>query len=71
LKSSFLGGQLNVLLNGKTVAYVKRSWDGMHKDFFEREGFDFAFWISPDVKKDSPFRQALIAFGLAHHRVAM
>jgi hypothetical protein len=71
LKSPFLAGELNVLLDHKVVTSVKRRWDGIHSDFFQREGFDYAIWISPEVKKDSRLRQALIAFALAHHRVAM
>lgn len=71
LKPSFLHRELNVVLDGKIVASVKRSWEGLHSDFFDREGFDYAFRISSDVKHNSRLRQALVAFSLAHHRVAM
>ena len=71
LRQSALGGQVDLFLDGNKIAAMKRHWDGSHDDFFKTEKFGYAFWISPEVKKNSPLRQTLVAFGLAHHRVVI
>lgn len=71
LKPSLFGGRLDILLDGQLVATMKRNWDGSHEEYFQDGDFDYAFWISPEIKKNSGMRQALVALGLSHHRVAM
>jgi hypothetical protein len=70
LRLNIFGSEIGVVIDGKKVAGVVRKWKDSHEEYFRDGKFAYAFWLSPDIERNSRLRQVLIAFGISHHRVA-
>jgi hypothetical protein len=70
LRLNVFGSEVGIVIDGKKVAGIVRKWKDSHEEYFKEGKFAYAFWISPDVEKNSRLRQVLLAFGISHHRVA-
>lgn len=59
--------QIVLLVDEKEAARVTSNWKGDHADFY-KEGFKYAFSISPDMPNDGFMRNFLLALGLSYKR---
>ena len=69
LRLNVFGSEMGVLVGDKKVAGIVRKWKDSHQDYFKAGKFGYALWISPEVEKNSQLRQALVALGVAQHRI--
>jgi hypothetical protein len=69
LRLNVFGSEMGVVIDGKKIAGIVRKWKDSHQDYFKSGKFAYAIWISPEVEKNSQLRQALIALGIAQHRI--
>jgi hypothetical protein len=70
MRPNIFGSELGLWIDGKRIAAVVRKWKDSHEDYFKAGRFSFAIWVSSEVERNSPLRQAMISFGIAQHRIA-
>jgi hypothetical protein len=69
LRLNVFGSEMGILIGDKKVGGIVRKWKDSHQDYFKVGKFGYALWISPEVEKNSQLRQALVALGVAQHRI--